>query len=102
MIIVTGSAVSTPDTHDALVALCTAHSARSRGEPGCIDHRVHTDCENPNKLVFVEYWTDMDALKAHFQVPEAREFAVALIKMSAEPTKMRVYDANRVEVSLDL
>ena len=102
MIIVTGSAVSKPETHDALVALCTAHCARSRAEAGCIDHRVHADCENPYKLVFLEYWEDMEALQAHFQLPEARAFAVALMKLAAEPPIMRVYDANRVEISLDL
>ena len=48
-----------------------AHVARSRLEPGCIEHGVHQDAENPGRLVFVERWESMASLQTHFAVPES-------------------------------
>ncbi len=93
MIIVTGSVITTPETHDEILGLSLEHCARSRGEPGCIAHNVHVDCEAPNKLVFLEYWVDMAALKAHFSVPESRAFAGALRTLSPEAPDMQIYAA---------
>ena len=36
MILVTGSITAQPVHIDALLALCTEHVRRSRGEPGCL------------------------------------------------------------------
>lgn len=96
MIIVVGSVMTTPETHDAVREMSIEHCERSRAESGCIAHNVHVDCENPAKLVFVEYWADMAALTAHFKVPESREFAAALTKNAAEPPEMKLYGAEEV------
>lgn len=96
MIIITGSVRAKADTFEALQAECVAHSVRSRDEPGCVDHRVHIDCEDPLRLVFVEYWSDMDAVKAHFAVPESGGFVEFLREHAAEPPQMTIYSADRV------
>jgi len=93
MIIVMGSVVTTPETAEQITRLCTAHSARSRGEPGCIAHNVHVDCEDPTRLVFVECWADMAALKAHFSVPESLAFVREVRALAAAPTEMKIYAA---------
>ena len=66
MIVVTGSVTAEPDTFDEVLRLSLEHVHRSRKEPGCISHAVHVDCENPQKLVFLEQWADRAALLAHF------------------------------------
>ena len=63
MIIFLGLVVAQPGRLDEALALSQAHAARSRAEPGCIAHAVHRDTENSQRLVFVEQWADMDALK---------------------------------------
>lgn len=84
MILVTGEITARPDNLDVLRALCVEHSARSRAEPGCISHNVHADCENPLRLVFLERWSDMAALKAHFAVPESTAFMKAVRALAAD------------------
>ena len=93
MIIVIGSVVTTPDSHADILALSLEHVARSRAEPGCIAHNVHQDCETPARLVFVEYWSDMAALHAHFAVPASGEFIRAIRELSPAPTGMKIFDA---------
>lgn len=93
MIIVTGSATTKPDTRARILEISKQHCARSRAEPGCISHHVHADCEDEDRLVFVEYWTDMAALMAHFQVKESRAFARELAELSATKPEMRLFEA---------
>lgn len=96
MIIVTGAAITTPETHDEMLGISLEHCARSRAEPGCIAHNVHVDCENQSRLVFVEHWADMDALKAHFAVPESQAFAGALTTLAAGAPDMKIFAAQDV------
>lgn len=99
MIIVIGNVVTTPNIHDAVLDLSLKHVARSRGEPGCISHNVHVDCEDPARLVFVEYWSDMPALLAHFEVPASRDFVKRLRKMSPTPSDMKIFDAEPRQIA---
>ena len=96
MIIITGSAEIQPEHRDEAIALGTAHSARSRAEPGCLAHNCHIDCENPNRIVFVEEWADMAAVKAHFAVPESGAFVRALTAMATGAPDMRIYEATKL------
>ena len=97
MILVTGSVVARQETLDDIRRLSLEHVQRSRGEPGCISHAVHIDCENPLRLVFVEHWSDRNALLAHFAVPDSREFVRALQPLAAAATTIELYDAARIE-----
>lgn len=100
MIIVTGSVRTTPETESRLTEICVAHSARSRTEDGCIGHNVHADCEDPSRLVFIEYWRDLDALKAHFALKESREFVKEARRLAAGGDAMRIYDVTDVTAEL--
>jgi quinol monooxygenase YgiN len=99
MIIITGSAQTRPETHDEMVALCVAHSQRSRAEAGCIAHNVHVDCEDGARLVFLEVWADGAAVKAHFAVPESGDFVKALTALAAAPPSMSLYKADEVSAA---
>lgn len=96
MIIVTGSILARPETIDDLVAASLDHVRRSRAEPGCVSHDVHRHVEEPLRLVFVERWTGMAALKAHFAVPASGEFVRAAAKLAAAPPEMALYEANEL------
>lgn len=87
MIIVTGEILARPDTLDALIAICVDHSRRSRAEPGCVSHDSFIDTENPLRIFFFERWTDMAALKAHFDVPESNDFMRDVRSLSAGGSK---------------
>jgi quinol monooxygenase YgiN len=97
MIVVTGSVTALQDSFDEVRRLSLAHVHRSRGEPGCISHAVHVDCENPLRLVFFEQWADRAALLAHFAVPASREFVKSLQSLAAAATTIELYDATKLE-----
>jgi quinol monooxygenase YgiN len=97
MIIVTGTVLARSDTFDTLLAVSTEHVIRSRGEPGCISHAVMRDTENALRLHFLECWTDMAALKAHFDVDGSQNFAKALRALVAEAPSMTLYEATEAK-----
>ena len=99
MIIITGSILTRPETHDEIVALGIEHSARSRAEPGCIGHNIHVDCENRSRLVFVEYWADAQAVRDHFKVPESGAFVRQATKLAAAPPEMNIYSAEEANLA---
>jgi quinol monooxygenase YgiN len=94
MIIITGHVLARPESMDELRALSLDHVRRSRSEPGCISHSVHVDVENPLRLVFLEAWSDRDAVAVHFAVPESRAFVKAARELAAEPPEIAVYEAH--------
>jgi quinol monooxygenase YgiN len=97
MIVVTGSIIAREDSFAEARRLSLEHVHRSRGEPGCISHAVHIDCENPLRLVFVEQWADRAALLTHFAVPASRNFVRALQPLATASTAIEIYEANRLE-----
>ena len=96
MIIITGSATICPEHFDRALKLGVEHSARSRAEPGCIAHNCHIDAEAPHRIVFVEEWADMAAVKTHFAVPESGEFVRSLGGWAAAAPVMRIFAAEEV------
>ena len=96
MVIVTGSILAKAETFEELRRLSLAHTLRSRTEPGCEHHRVHTDVENGLRLVFVERWADRNALLAHFAEPNARAFIAQARKLAAEPPRISIYTADEI------
>jgi quinol monooxygenase YgiN len=99
MIIVTGHVLTNAENRAAIEVECVAHSRRSRAEPGCIAHNVHADCEQPDRLVFVEKWADKAALLAHFAVPESGAFVKAISALSTERPEMAIYTAEEIDVT---
>ena len=93
MLIVTGSVTARPDTFDELAAISLEHVRRSRTEPGCLLHSVHRDVEDELRLVFLEHWTDADALRAHFAVPASNEFVKAARGLASGATAISIFEA---------
>lgn len=94
MLIVLGSVQAREDTLEELLRLSREHVGRSRLEPGCLAHAVHTDVDDALRLVFVERWTDWQALGAHFQLPASIGFAKAVGRLAERPPEMTVYEAS--------
>jgi len=97
MIIVIGDACATPQGRDEALRLSLEHVQRSRTEPGCVSHNVSVDAENDCRLVFVEYWQDMPALKAHFGLDASKGFIAALSPLLAARPNMKIYPADEVQ-----
>ena len=96
MIIITGSALIRPEHFEAALKLGIEHSTRSRAEPGCIAHNCLVDAEDPARIVFVEEWADMAAVKVHFAAPESGEFVRKLGGWAEGVPDMRIFEAQEV------
>lgn len=99
MIIVTGHAIAREDTDEAMQRLSVEHVLRSRAEPGCISHEVSRDLQQRHRFVFVERWTDMAALQAHFQVDASRQFAKSMAQLSNGRPEMAIYQADAINMA---
>ncbi|MCC6924303.1 putative quinol monooxygenase [Novosphingobium sp.] len=97
MIIITGSIQVRPEHREEALALGIEHSRRSRSEPGCLAHNCHIDAEDPLRIVFLEKWADMAAVKTHFAVPASGDFVRRLSAMGDAPPVMRLFAAEEVK-----
>ncbi len=93
MIIVIGSFIAKEGQRDNALVLSLAHVQRSRLEDGCLMFSVNIDAENSNRLVFVEEWRDMAALKTHFKVPECLAFASHIKELAESVAPLNIYEA---------
>lgn len=94
MLMVLGSVQARAESLEEMRRLAQAHVQRSRAEPGCLSHAVHTDLDDPLRLVFIESWTDWHALNTHFRVPESVAFAKAMAALGAQPPEMTVHEVS--------
>lgn len=94
MILVLGAVVVSPGKRDEALTLAREHVLRSRAEPGCVEHGVSIDVDNPDRLVFVERWESPAALQAHFAVPASRAFAREIASLASEPVTMSLFEAS--------
>lgn len=98
MIIVIGHVVAREDTEAQVQRLAVEHVLRSRSEPGCVSHEVSRDLQQPLRFVFVERWSDMAALQAHFRVDASRKFAQAMAELCDGSPQMAIYQAEAVRM----
>ena len=85
MILITGHVILTPEHRERMIALGAGHSARSREEPGCLGHRCHVDVEQPDRLVFIEEWADIAAVRTHVIPDPIRDRGARLRRLRRRP-----------------
>lgn len=96
MIIVTGTLHARPETLAEVLALSREHVARSRAEPGCVEHGVAIDVDDPMRLVFFERWADRDAIGTHLKLPASRGFGKAVAALVDQPPTLSMFDATEL------
>ena len=97
MIIVLGSVIVKQGGIDEALEISQQHVNRSRCEPGCIAHDVHLDPEDPQRLVFVEKWSDQASLSQHFKKATSLEFVEKIRELVTKAPEMAVYDATQLQ-----
>ena len=97
VVLVLGSVLIRKGSEEEAMAASLEHVRRSRTEPGCLEHCVSVDSENVRRLVFVERWTSMEALNAHFAVPASRAFVKSLAAVATSPPTMALFQAEEVK-----
>ena len=98
MIIVTGTLHARADSLAEVLALSREHVLRSRAEPGCLEHGVAIDADDPLRLVFFERWADAAAIGAHLKLPASRGFGKAVAALVDQPPTLSMFDASEVSM----
>ena len=80
------------DAIDEALRVSIEHVERSRAEPGCIEHGVYRDVQDPLRLFFYERWADRTALDVHFAVPASGEFVNQLSALATEPPSIDIHE----------
>lgn len=93
MIIDLGSVLIQPGQIEQALQISQAHVGHSRLAPGCIEHGVHVDADNPNRLVFVERSASLAALQAQFAMPACIHTVRALAAPAAQPPRISLFNA---------
>ena len=99
MIIVTGTLHARAQAFAEVLALSREHVLRSRAEPGCLEHGVAVDADDPMRLVFFERWADLAAIGAHLKLPASREFGKRVAALVDKPPTLNMFDASEMKVS---
>lgn len=99
MIIVTGTLHARPDSIEEVLRLSREHVARSRAEPGCVQHGVSLDADDPLLLVFFERWADRAAIDAHLKLPASRGFGRSVAGLVDRRPELALYEAAELALS---
>lgn len=65
----------------------------TRAEAGCLLYCVHHDRASPERFVFVERWSDADALGVHTATPHFKAMERAMTPYLERPLSIMVLDA---------
>ena len=91
MIVITGRVTAKPGVFAQLQAAALDHSARSRAEDGCLEHRCYLDAIESNVVFFYEEWRDMAAVKAHFAHPDTPRIMATIGELAATTEGPMIY-----------
>ncbi|HEY3828040.1 MAG TPA: putative quinol monooxygenase [Solirubrobacteraceae bacterium] len=85
MVILHAHGVIKLEARERWLEILDAVTAPSRAEDACESYVIYEAVETPNTFIFVEEWTSLDGLYAHFHTPHFTEFFGALGDVIAEP-----------------
>lgn len=71
---------TTEAAFDAVVKDMAALRTRSLAEPGCLGYQTFQSTEEPNSLVIIERYRDVEAQQAHLDSPHYQELVVDRIR----------------------
>ena len=92
MILVLATIESTEADIDAMRAAITTMEQASTAEAGCISYRFSQELSNPVKMLVVEQWESVAALKAHFAMPHMADFGAAMAANPPLSVDAKMYD----------
>lgn len=78
MILVLANITTTLDAIEATKSAITDMEIASQAEAGCISYRFTQELSHPQRMIVVEQWASVDALKTHFGAPHMAAFSAAL------------------------
>jgi quinol monooxygenase YgiN len=85
MVILHAILVVKPEARGRWFEILDAVTPPSRAEDACESYVIYEAVDSANTFVFVEEWTSLDGLYAHFHTPHFTDFFTSLAEVIAEP-----------------
>jgi quinol monooxygenase YgiN len=85
MVILHATAFIKPEAREQWFAILAAVTPPSRAEDACRSYVIYEAVEQPNTFIFIEEWTSLEGLYAHFHTAHFTEFFGALAEVIAAP-----------------
>ena len=92
MILVLANITTTTAAIAATKAAIADMEIASQAEAGCISYRFTQELSHPERMIVVEQWASVDALKAHFAAPHMAAFSAALAANPPLEVDAKMYD----------
>ena len=92
MIVIAGSVAIRPESRELAIELANTMARATRAEVGCLKYEFFSSTEDPNRFFVFEEWTDVAALRAHFETPHMAEFDARLPEVVAGKFEILRYD----------
>jgi quinol monooxygenase YgiN len=100
MIVLHATAVIKQDSRERWLELVDAVTPPSRAEEACSSYALYESVETPNTFTFVEEWTSLEGLHAHFRSPHFTEFFAGLGEVLAEAPEGTIFEVSST-ITLD-
>ncbi len=91
MIIVHGIIPIKPNQRDKALSLAREMSDATRTENGCISYEFYVGLRDPNTLILLQEWENMDALAGHLRTEHMKVFLDELPDVLAGQVHTRRY-----------
>lgn len=86
-----------PEKVDQFRSASRKNKAAARLEEGCERFDYYVSDDEPLKFVFVEEWTTLAHLQAHFATPHFAEFMATVESCLAAAPDIRIFEAQLTE-----
>ena len=97
MILVLANITTTTEAIDATKAAIAEMEKASQAEGGCISYRFTQELSRPERMVVVEQWVSVDALKEHFGAPHMGAFSAALAAHPPLEVDAKMYELGEAQ-----
>ena len=98
MIIVMAKVTVKPEKKAELLNLAKGVIAETVKEQGCVSYVLFDNPYDPTGCMFVEEWTDLDALRQHIASAHIAEWRVQSADLIAEKSRLTLYEGEKVKL----
>lgn len=68
----------------------------TRDEEGCLSYRLYSDTDDPNVLIMLEFWKDMDSLDSHSESEHFKNFGNILDQYLDDEIEITKFQAEEI------
>lgn len=92
MYIITAKLTAKPECKGELLVLAQDLIKQSREEQGCMSYSGYVDQMQENALLFLEEWSDRQAIDRHFETPHFKNFVSRITHLISDQPVIHIHE----------